>query len=57
MIGEERNKEAVLAETEVAEAEEAVDHQSVTSVVKNGILDTSALHVATNANYANVRVT
>ena len=56
MIGEERKQEADLVEIEEAEAEEAVDRQSVTSVVKTGILDTIALHVATNANYANIRV-
>ena len=43
--------------TEVAEVEETEDNQSATNVVKNGIQDMSALLVATNANYANVRAT
>ena len=57
VIGEGKDKEVVSVVIEAAEVEEAEDHQSATNVVKTGILDMSALHVATNANYANVRVT
>ena len=57
MIGEGRDKEEAAVAIEAVEVERAWDPRSVTSVVKNGLRDMNALHVATNANYANVRVT